>query len=77
MKTLRALAGLLIFVIAGAFMMVSQAHAAYRVEKINAKGAGQILGGGNTEADIIAWRTASWNDGTELCDHRRLAARLP
>lgn len=43
---------LLLFVFASALMMVSKAQAAVSCHKINAKGVGQDLGGGVTEAHI-------------------------
>jgi hypothetical protein len=44
---------LLLFVVVGTLVTVSQARAAVSCHKINAKGVGQDLGGGVTEADII------------------------
>jgi hypothetical protein len=44
---------LFLFVVTGTLMTVSQAQAAVSCHKINAKGVGQDLGGGQTEADII------------------------
>ena len=48
-RTLR----LILFVSLGTLMMVSQAQAKESCHKINAKGVGQDLGGGVTEAQII------------------------
>ena len=53
MKTLRILVELFFFVAAASLMVVSPAHAAVSCHKINAKGAGQDLGGGMTQAQII------------------------
>jgi hypothetical protein len=53
MKSQRRIVRLIVFVIVGGLMMVSQAQAAESCHKINAKGVGQDLGGGMTEAQII------------------------
>lgn len=53
MKGLGRVVRLILFVILGTLMMVSQAQAAESCHKINAKGVGQDLGGGTTEAQII------------------------
>lgn len=42
-----------LFVVAASLLAVSSAHAAVSCHKINAKGVGQDLGGGMTEARII------------------------
>jgi len=52
MKTLRRVIPLLLFVVVATLITVSQARAAASCHKINAKGVGQDLGGGVTEADI-------------------------
>jgi hypothetical protein len=44
---------LILFVVVGTLMTVSQARAAVSCHRINAKGVGQDLGGGTTQADII------------------------
>jgi len=43
----------LLFVVLASMMMASQTRAAVSCHKINAKGVGQDLGGGSTEAQII------------------------
>lgn len=43
----------LVLVVVAAVVMAGQAHAGVSCHKINAKGVGQDLGGGNTEARII------------------------
>ena len=53
MKMLRRVVLLFLFVVVGTLITVSQARAAASCHKINAKGVGQDLGGGVTEADII------------------------
>jgi hypothetical protein len=53
MKAVRRVVLLLLFVVVGTLVTVSQARAAVSCHKINAKGVGQDLGGGVTEADII------------------------
>ena len=53
MKTLRKLVDLFLVIVAASLIVASSAHAAVSCHKINAKGAGQDLGGGVTEAQII------------------------
>ena len=53
MKTLRKLVKLFLFTFAATLIMVGAAHAAVSCHKINAKGAGQDIGGGITQAQII------------------------
>ena len=53
MKAVRRVVLLLLFVVVGTLVTVSQARAAVSCHKINAKGVGQDLGDGVTEADII------------------------
>lgn len=53
MKVVGRVVLLLLFVGVGTLMTASQALAAVSCHKINAKGVGQDLGGGVTEADII------------------------
>jgi hypothetical protein len=53
MKTPGRIARLLLFVILGAFLTGARPHAAESCHAINAKGVGQDLGGGVTEAQII------------------------
>lgn len=53
MKTLRKLVDLFLVMVAASLIVASSAHAAVSCHKINAKGAGQDLGGGITEAQII------------------------
>lgn len=53
MRTLKGLVELFLFVVAGSLLAISAAHAAVSCHKINAKGVGQDLGGGMTEARII------------------------
>ena len=53
MKTVRRIVLLFLFVVVGTLVTVSQARAAVSCHKINAKGVGQNLGGGVTEAEII------------------------
>jgi hypothetical protein len=53
MKVVRRVVLLFLFVVVGTLMTVSQARAAVSCHKINAKGVGQDLGGGITQADII------------------------
>jgi len=53
MKTRRRVVVLFLFVVVGTLMTVSEARAAASCHRINAKGVGQDLGGGVTEADII------------------------
>ena len=53
MKTLRKLVDLFLVIFAASLIVASSAHAAVSCHKINAKGAGQDLGGGVTEAQII------------------------
>lgn len=53
MKTVGRVVLLFLFVVVGTLVTASQARAAASCHKINAKGAGQDLGGGVTEADII------------------------
>ena len=53
MEALRRTAVRSMFVIAAALVAVGTAQAGVSCHKINAKGAGQDLGGGNTQAQII------------------------
>ena len=53
MKALKRSVELFLFVVAASLLAVSPAHAAVSCHKINAKGVGQDLGGGMTEAQII------------------------
>jgi len=53
MKNLVRLVQLFLFVVAVSLLVVRPAHAAVSCHKINAKGEGQDLGGGITEAQII------------------------
>ena len=53
MKTLKKLVDLFLVIFAASLIVASSAHAAVSCHKINAKGAGQDLGGGVTEAQII------------------------
>ena len=53
MKVVGRVVLLFLFVVVGTLLTVSQAQAAVSCHKINAKGVGQDLGGGVTEADII------------------------
>ena len=53
MKMLRRVILLLLFVVVGTLITVSQVRAAVSCHRINARGVGQDLGGGVTEADII------------------------
>ena len=53
MKTLRKLVDLFLVIVAASLIVASSAHAAVSCHKINAKGAGQDLGGGITQAQII------------------------
>ena len=53
MEALRRTAVRSMFVVASALLGVTAAHAGVSCHKINAKGAGQDLGGGNTQAQII------------------------
>jgi hypothetical protein len=53
MKALKRSVELFLFVLAASLLAVSPAHAAVSCHKINAKGVGQDLGGGMTEAQII------------------------
>jgi hypothetical protein len=53
MKSQRPILRLILFVIVGGLMMVRPAQAAESCHKINAKGVGQDLGGGQTAAQII------------------------
>jgi hypothetical protein len=53
MKSQGRIARLILFVVLGGPMMVSQPQAAESCHKINAKGVGQDLGGGMTRAQII------------------------
>jgi hypothetical protein len=53
MKTLKRSVELFLFVVAVSLPAVNLAHAAVSCHKINAKGVGQDLGGGMTEAKII------------------------
>lgn len=53
MKTLKKLVDLFLVIFAASLIVASSAHAAVSCHKINAKGAGQDLGGGITQAQII------------------------
>jgi hypothetical protein len=53
MKSHRRIVRLILFALLGGLMMVNQTQAAVSCHKINAKGVGQDLGGGMTEAQII------------------------
>lgn len=53
MHTLRKLVDLFLFTVAVSLMVISPAPAAVSCHKINAKGIGEDLGGGNTRARII------------------------
>jgi hypothetical protein len=53
MKSHRRIVRLVLFTILSGLMMISAAQAAESCHKINAKGVGQDLGGGMTEAQII------------------------
>ena len=53
MKVVGKVVVLFLFVVVGTLMTVNQAQAAVSCHKINAKGVGQDLGGGATQADII------------------------
>ncbi len=53
MKVLRRVVLLVLFVVVGTLVTVSQARADVSCHKINAKGVGQDLGEGVTQADII------------------------
>lgn len=53
MKTLKKLVDLFLVIFVASLIVASSAHAAVSCHKINAKGAGQDLGGGVTEAQII------------------------
>ena len=53
MISLRRLIQVSLFAVAASLMVVGSAHAAVSCHKINAKGAGQDLGGGMTRAQII------------------------
>src|SRR4249920_1162891 len=53
MKALKRSVELFLFVVAASLLAVSPAHAAVSCHKINAKGVGQDLGGGVTQAQII------------------------
>ena len=53
MKTLRSFVLRSVFIAAASVAIVGQAYAAVSCHKINAKGVGQDLGGGMTEAQII------------------------
>jgi hypothetical protein len=53
MKTLERAFEIFLFVVAASLLAVNTTHAAVSCHKINAKGVGQDLGGGITEAKII------------------------
>jgi len=53
MKAVRRVVLLFLVVVVGSLVTVSETRAAVSCHKINAKGVGQDLGGGVTEADII------------------------
>jgi hypothetical protein len=53
MKAVRRVVLLLLFVVVGTLMTAGPASAATSCHKINARGVGQDLGGGVTEADIV------------------------
>ena len=53
MKKLSRVVGRFAFIAAGVIVSLGQAHAAVSCHKINAKGVGQDLGGGMTEARIV------------------------
>jgi hypothetical protein len=53
MKSHRRIVRLILFAMLGGLMMVNQTQAAVSCHKINAKGVGQDLGNGMTEAQII------------------------
>ena len=53
MNDLRKFVGLFVVIVAASLIVVGPAHAAVSCHKINAKGAGQDLGGGSTQAQII------------------------
>jgi hypothetical protein len=53
MKVVGRVVLLILFVVVGTLMTVGQARAAVSCHRINAKGVGQDLGSGTTQADII------------------------
>ena len=53
MQTLRRFVELFLFAVASSLIVVGPAHAAVSCHKVNAKGIGQDLGGGMTQAQII------------------------
>jgi hypothetical protein len=53
MKTLKGAVEIVLFVVAACLLAINPVHAAVSCHKINAKGVGQDLGGGITEAQII------------------------
>ena len=75
MKTLKKLVDLFLVIFVASLVVASSAHAAVSCHKINAKGAGQDLGGCHGGSDNRRG-VATWNDGREFRHHRRLGTRI-